>query len=1060
MPLTISTLLTKQEETVAVTPETKRLLTAIYNPVPVTHVSLESAEQDVIEIAPPTSSQQEKKINKQESVTPQSTRTDISRQAEKKGVNLGPPVTYKNQNDFNVCKKQLLYLLDYIYRLNPEKLQQFLNYKNNIAASLSKKHPENDIKCTLLQAKTAIEDALPSILANHHRLADNALERFEVKKCFPGASANINEMLKLFYSTALSNFITQAKREIILQSAVEYIKQAKLLLLANNALHIGNEIHVANGLFNFVADQYGLIKIHDPTIPHNLIYDHNVLFASYVELRMTLPSIVYFITEYYLPLPDLQTMPVITDFFTTFLSEEENNNKHKRQFWDALYIMGEDYQFTAKNNIEKLYKCYVVFKLSQLGLIEGYKAKIGDKELIFDGRQIYIVNQPQKIINFPDDSLCSESDFYFTPLTDENMEYILQHQTEIISTFGDITGVVHGLSIDILISSGLIKNNNIFKTILENKLSKEDEETLAKYILCLSRFELNDEEARNILFAAAAIGAAKVVEAICTKKRRVVKAKDAFGHNVIHVAASAGHANTLEIVLNFLDIYDVNDVDNNGETALHKAANNGHLEVVNVLLRQSQIQPNLMENATGYSPLHQAAVNGHVDVVKRLLQVPNVKPNLWSNIDGVTPLHLAAMYGQAAVVALLLQELSSKQIEQATNDLQTALHLAIKYGHSNVVAEFIKQHPHKLNLDKPEFIFDFDLSIAIQFGRAEIVAQLLPIISASNLNFLQRRLGETMFQTAVRLGNVEIVKELLKYKDKINLKILSSYGASTLQIAVAAGHAEIIKLLLPLLDKTTINATNGNRFNKYPSALELAVQKGYVDVIAAFNKYPEKTDINAANKKGRTVLHVAIFSNNDRQITNRTAVVKELLKHPNIDINVANQCEDVDDYGFTALTYAIFRQSHEIIKMLCQHSKKLNVNEELIFGHTLLEYAAMDADIETILILLQYSNIKVDLNNKTDAQALMLAKNVSPRGAEIVSNFIKERYLPEYIKEQHAPKRYSFWFSLLGDVSSDKKISAAQALLTQSDNEVLQKQHAEAFSLTNLNAARHLMMRG
>lgn len=1030
MPLDFSALLIQKENTIPADAHNSDLLFRIYNPAPIKiteHSITDQKHEGVCE--------QTAELKQEEPETESINSQQLA--------NLGAPVKYQQQEDFEICKAQLIRLLDYIYQLNPRTLSKFASYKDNVDKLISS-HSEVNIKCTLLQAKTALEEALPYIEGNYQRLDENALERFEVSKCYSGAALNIAEMLRVFYHSSLMLFILKAKREIILQSAAEYIQKEHLLLTQNGVAVFGNEVHLAYGLFNFVAQEYGLETVDDPFISYKTIDPHEVAFKAYLISKMTLPAIINYITDYCAPLPDDIKIVSLTNFFSSFLTgaenENENENEEKRQFWDALYTMDQRFNITKKENIENLYKCYVVFKLSKFGFLNGYIARAGSKDLIFDGGRIYCIQSPQKIDPpYEDVDVYEYHDYQFYPLTDEDIPFILKNKNTICAQFNDLSAVIHGLSVRAIISSGLIKEENVLRRCVEEKLSPEDENKLADYIYGLQRFELSDDTAREILFAGIRKNRTKLVEAICTKKRQVVKAKDAHGISALHIAAAYGAGACLKALLNFLDLDDINCVDNDNETPLLKAAENGHVEIIGILLRQLKINLNVVNKRTGFSALHKAAMNGHLDVTVMLLQCGDLKTHLCSYIDSTTPLHLAAREGHAGVVAELLAHLSVNEIFQLTNSFYTPLQLAIKNGHQAVVTEYIKLHEsNKINLHysivgyrtSPEILTD--LQVAILNNRKDIVAQLLPVTSSHNVNLLQANNNESVFMTAVRLGRVEIVREFLKYHDKINLNAVSGYGATALQLAAIDGHAEIVRLLLPLLDAAGVNVSRKNSWgihgNKYSSALECAVRRGHVDVLKVFNEFWSKVDVNASNSFGRTALHTAIYGeNNKTAVQCRVAMVEELLRHPNIDINIVNNNED-SEYLFTAFTYAVRVKAYEVIKLLCQHKEPADINEVIIWGRSLLEYAVIQNDIQLIITLLQYSNIKVNLSNKNDKKALEMASSSSPENAEIVKNYILQKHIPQYIKDSEKITTYTNVISFFRAKPSSQEITAVRIL--------------------------------
>ena len=87
-----------------------------------------------------------------------------------------------------------------------------------------------------------------------------------------------------------------------------------------------------------------------------------------------------------------------------------------------------------------------------------------------------------------------------------------------------------------------------------------------------------------------------------------------------------------------------------GYTPLHEAASSGHLNVLELLLQHGS-DVNCLTN-TGCTPLHLAAINGHLNSLKLLLHCGSFV-NFRTN-SGHTPLHLAASGHHTDCIMLLL----------------------------------------------------------------------------------------------------------------------------------------------------------------------------------------------------------------------------------------------------------------------------------------------------------------------------------------------------------------------------------------------------------------------
>lgn len=99
----------------------------------------------------------------------------------------------------------------------------------------------------------------------------------------------------------------------------------------------------------------------------------------------------------------------------------------------------------------------------------------------------------------------------------------------------------------------------------------------------------------------------------------------------------------------------------------------------------------------------------------------------------------------------------------------------------------------------------------------------------------------------------------------------------------------------------------------------------------------------------------------------RTEVVKELLRHPEIQVNT------LKFGGETALTVAASERRHWVVKELLQ-APGIQVNPVDMEGKTPLMLAAQWGHLEVLKILLQVPGIDVDRRSNKGYTALELAK--------------------------------------------------------------------------------------
>lgn len=151
----------------------------------------------------------------------------------------------------------------------------------------------------------------------------------------------------------------------------------------------------------------------------------------------------------------------------------------------------------------------------------------------------------------------------------------------------------------------------------------------------------------------AADGRADSVKQSVESDPKLVRTTDASGYTPLHYAATGGHTDVIEVLLDAGA--DVNARGSRGETPLLLAASKGNVEVVELLIDNGADvnQP----GSDKRTPLHKAAMVGDLEVVKALLK-GGADP---AAVDrgGKTPVDLAEHY-RAGNYTKVVQELRKK----------------------------------------------------------------------------------------------------------------------------------------------------------------------------------------------------------------------------------------------------------------------------------------------------------------------------------------------------------------------------------------------------------------
>jgi ankyrin repeat protein len=339
----------------------------------------------------------------------------------------------------------------------------------------------------------------------------------------------------------------------------------------------------------------------------------------------------------------------------------------------------------------------------------------------------------------------------------------------------------------------------------------------------------------------------------------------------IHLAASLGHSNAVEVLIQ--THADVNVVNKDGNTPLHLAAiraDDDGADVTAELLEADDINVNA-KNKAGNTALHIAAENNHKDTVESLLEA-----DADNGIENKAGLTASQVTNNSELQDMLmtagqkfLNFFGIKPISQPTHNTQP------KPAAQSPVTEQKKEQP------KPE--------------------------EKTKTN------AEPEKQTTSKQSTTEKVQTLLlkdseKRKDKSRDELKALLG---LHIAVKSGDVERVE---NWLDKgADVNgrmtgamplhfAARSSKYN--PAIIDLLLERG--------------ANINLPDSKGQTLAHIAV-------IYNDKTLIDKLLQHKELDWNVK------DNSGDTPLHIALLLPDHDIANKLApldRVSKDIKNNDD------------------------------------------------------------------------------------------------------------------------------------
>lgn len=237
------------------------------------------------------------------------------------------------------------------------------------------------------------------------------------------------------------------------------------------------------------------------------------------------------------------------------------------------------------------------------------------------------------------------------------------------------------------------------------------------------------------------------------------------GCTPLHMATQAGHTPTVRAILaassrgsadldsGQAEARTIDAQDAEGRCALHLAASQGNVEVLEVLLEAKAVVD--CQDSEGRTPLHVAVSHGQVGAVTALAR--HGASLEMRDAMGNSPLFTAVQGGQQAVVAVLLDAGASASARVSGGE--TVLHEACRRMPGAIEALLrAGAHPgHCLNAKCQS-----PLHVACSAGQVEAVRRLLPLVSRRKKNMRDRiengkEGGDTPLLTAIRNRHAEVV---------------------------------------------------------------------------------------------------------------------------------------------------------------------------------------------------------------------------------------------------------------------------------------------------------------
>ncbi|WP_157144424.1 ankyrin repeat domain-containing protein [Brachyspira pilosicoli] len=496
-----------------------------------------------------------------------------------------------------------------------------------------------------------------------------------------------------------------------------------------------------------------------------------------------------------------------------------------------------------------------------------------------------------------------------------------------------------------------------------------------------------------------------------------INASDMEGYTSLHRAIVNNDLNTVMELLKNENI-DVNSklgievsIDGwylGGATPLILASYLGYTDIVNALIEKG-VDVKAKDDVDGCMAIHLAAANGKNDVINILLDIDASNINDVDN-RGNTPLHWASMKDRADTVSLLIE--NGADIEAKDIDNWTALHYAAAFASLQTVEALVDNGADKNSLTK-------DGNIPVNYAKDETIKTYLSggkigredteevveeetteteettentetseTIAEDELNneLDTTQNGSIVDPTVVDLDpkqlelliavkNNDIIAVNALLKENVNPNFVDEEGYSPLHRAVLNNNLDVVNVLLSYKDidteiKLPYEASVDDWYLGGATPLLVASYTGNADIVNALIE--AGSDIRAKDDiDGATTIHIASANGNNE-------VINILLNKDNTLINEADSMKD------TPLHWASIKNQTDTISLLLANGADTKLaNSD---GNTVLHYAAMYGDVNTVNVLLEADSSLASVENNEGITPIYYAIVVSDN--DILSSII------------------------------------------------------------------------
>ncbi|XP_065852734.1 ankyrin repeat-containing protein At5g02620-like [Euphorbia lathyris] len=288
------------------------------------------------------------------------------------------------------------------------------------------------------------------------------------------------------------------------------------------------------------------------------------------------------------------------------------------------------------------------------------------------------------------------------------------------------------------------------------------------------------------------------------------------------------------------------------------------------------------------------------------------------------------------------QRTMTKQLTRKRED--TPFHMAAREGSLEMILEMVAASADEAELkeliSKQNQSGETALYVAAESGDVDLVKEMIKFSDIS-LAGVKARNGYDAFHIAAKLGHLETVRVLMEANPELAMTFDSS-NTTPLHSAASQGHVEVVKFLLERSSSNLVSIAKSNS----KTALHSAARNGHLEILKAILS-KEPGIATRMDRKGQTALHMAVKGQNVE------VVIELTMSDPSL-INMA------DSKGNTALHIAARKGRVQIVRQLVEHKglDKLAVNRS---GETAFDTAEKSGQSETASVLAELGVLSAKL---------------------------------------------------------------------------------------------------